>query len=148
MSDQELLQAVQQLIQGEVASWTVLLVDDEPDNLFIAGKTLSFNGATVHTARNGVEGLALLGQITPSFILSDLSMPQMDGWEMLKQVRANPRTRSVPVIALTAHAMAGDRVRGLDAGFNGYIIKPFRPSTLIAELLHCFQEVLNPPPVR
>jgi CheY-like chemotaxis protein len=84
--------------------------------------------------------LAVLNTITPTFILLDLSMPEMDGWEMLRQVRQNNLMNGVPIIALTAHAMTGDRERVLNAGFNGYISKPFRIASLLEEIRKCLNE--------
>lgn len=127
-----------------VANWTVLIVDDEPDNLMIPQEVLTFFGATVHTAENGVRGLELLDTIKPTFILLDLSMPYMDGWEMIKRIRANPATVGLPAIALTAHAMRGDKERVLEAGFNGYISKPFGFDALMAEIKRCVEQVNEP----
>ena len=126
---------------SDVSNWTVLVVDDEPDNLAVAEKVLTFGGAIVHTAKNGVEGLKVLGEITPSFVLLDLSMPEMDGWDMFRHMRSLPERAHIPVIALTAHAMSGDRERVMEAGFDGYIAKPFRLSTFMAEILRCFREL-------
>lgn len=114
-----------------VKNWVVLVVDNEQDNISVVEKVLSFEGAKVYSALNGVEGLTVLEIVTPTFILLDLSMPGMDGWEMLAKLRANPVIKHLPVIALTAHAMDGDRDRALEAGFDGYIAKPFRVSTLL-----------------
>ncbi|MBI5667301.1 MAG: response regulator [Chloroflexi bacterium] len=139
MSDNRIVPVIRNLATGEVADWTVLIVDDEPDNRVIAEKVLSFNGAKVSTAENGRLGLAALETLSPSFILLDLSMPEMDGWEMLKCLRADSRWSAIPVIALTAHAMLGDRERVMQAGFDGYIAKPFRLSTFMAEILRCFR---------
>jgi CheY-like chemotaxis protein len=121
-------------IPNNMASWVVLIVDDEPDNLGVAMKILDFNGAQVHVAEDGVEGMNILKSIAPTFILLDLSMPNMDGWEMLKHIRQNEATAAVPVIALTAHAMAGDEERALAAGFNGYITKPFRLDSFLSDI--------------
>lgn len=121
-------------IPSNIASWVVLIVDDEPDNLGVAMKILDFNGAQVHIAEDGVEGLSILQSIAPTFILLDLSMPNMDGWEMLKHIRQNEATAAVPVIALTAHAMAGDEERALAAGFDGYITKPFRLDSFLSDI--------------
>lgn len=117
-----------------VESWHVLLVDDEPDNLEVAVRVLEFHGATTYSATDGLEGLATLRRIKPTFVLLDLSMPQMDGWEMLHRVKDNPETATLPVIALTAHAMTGDEGRAMEAGFDGYITKPFNPLTLLDDL--------------
>jgi two-component system cell cycle response regulator DivK len=124
-----------------IASWTVLIVDDEPDNIGVAEKILTFFGAKVYTARDGVEGLHLLETITPTFILLDLSMPRMDGWRMLEELRANPTTATLPVIALTAHAMQGDRERVLEAGFDDYIAKPFRLESFLTQVKECVQRI-------
>jgi len=131
------------MISEEIKDWTVLIVDDEPDNLGVAQKVLLFNGADVHIARNGLEGLTILNDITPTFILLDLSMPEMDGWEMFEKVRTMPNLLTVPVIALTAHAMAGDKERVLEAGFDGYISKPFRINTLLDEIQKCLRTFTN-----
>ena len=122
------------MISNEVDQWTVLIVDDEPDNLKVAQKVLSFGGADVHIARNGVEGLAVLENLKPTFILLDLSMPEMDGWEMFERTRANDNFADIPIIALTAHAMTGDRERIESAGFDGYIAKPFRINSFMDDI--------------
>ena len=116
---------------GAISSWTVLVIDDEPDNLGVPQKVLAHFGAQVHTAENGLQGLKVLNDILPTFILLDLSMPYMDGWEMLKSIRSDPRTANLPVIALTAHAMDGDRQRCLDAGMDDHLTKPFSRANLI-----------------
>lgn len=127
-------------ISTDTKDWTVLIVDDEPDNLGVARKVLTFGGAQVHVARNGVEGLAVLDDVRPTFILLDLSMPEMDGWEMLKIVRGNDQMANIPIIALTAHAMSGDKERVLESGFNGYIAKPFRINSFIADIQKCLEQ--------
>ena len=132
-------------ITDAAAQWVVLIVDDEPDNLTVPKEVLSFYGAQVHTAEDGVEALQLLETITPTFILLDLSMPKMDGWETIKHIRADPRTSHIPVIALTAHAMSGDKERVEAAGFSGYIAKPFWFPTFWAEIERCLSGVLDIP---
>ena len=131
-------------IINDVKTWTILIVDDELDNLGVAEKVLSYQGAHVHTAIDGITGLEMLQKITPTFILLDLSMPRMDGWEMLQKVRANAATSSIPVIALTAHAMDGDKERVAAAGFNGYIAKPYRLATFLSDIRQCLP--LTPAP--
>jgi CheY-like chemotaxis protein len=115
-------------------SWSILVVDDEPDNVEVVTDTLAFFGLTVKSAPNGVEGLELLKTFTPDIILLDLSMPKMDGWEMRQAIKRNPATVQIPVIALSAHAMAGDKERALDAGFDGYLTKPIRIATLLEDI--------------
>ena len=123
----------------DMKQWIVLLVDDEPDNLDFTQKMLEFYGAQVHSARNGIEGLKLLETVTPTLILLDLSMPQMDGWEMFKAIRALPHGAKLPVIALTAHAMTSHRKQVTEAGFDGYLAKPFRLKELVAEMRRVVQ---------
>ncbi len=130
-------------VDDDPKQWKVLLVDDEPDNLGVAEKILSFKGAQVHTARNGEEGLEVLERIVPTFILVDLSMPKMDGWEMHRKLRENPTIAHVPVIALTAHAMGGDKDRVLAAGFDGYIAKPFRLVTFFTDIQQCLDHIVE-----
>lgn len=131
------------MISNEVNQWTVLIVDDESDNLGVARKVLSYGGAEVHIARNGLEGLAVLESLKPTFILLDLSMPEMDGWEMFERTRADDKFIDMPIIALTAHAMTGDRERIEAAGFDGYIAKPFRINSFMEDIhnaIHAFNQ--------
>jgi two-component system cell cycle response regulator DivK len=118
----------------EIQSWKILVVDDDEDNRNVASQYLGFLGAEVHTAVNGETGLDALGSFEPTFILLDLSMPAMDGWEMHRRLRAEPRTANIPVIALTAHAMPEDADKAIACGFNGYITKPFLLDSLIADI--------------
>ena len=117
-----------------ITDWKVLVVDDQPDNTTVVQLALSFHGAEVRTAKNGIEGLKVLETYTPTLILLDLSMPEMNGWDMFKQVRANTKYAKTPVIALTAHAMTGDKESVLKAGFTGYIPKPFSVLTIISDI--------------
>lgn len=123
----------------QIANWEVLIVDDDLGTREVIAHTLSFYGATVHTANNGTEGLDLLKHISPTMILLDLTMPEMDGWNMFEEVRRNPDLAHIPVIAVTAHAMVGDRERVLNSGFDHYIAKPFTMQTLLASLLSYFE---------
>jgi two-component system cell cycle response regulator DivK len=127
-------------ISKDPKDWTALIVDDEPDNVGVARKVLNYGGATVYVARNGVEGLAVLKDVRPTFVLLDLSMPEMDGWEMFRIMKSNDTLASIPVIALTAHAMAGDKEKVIETGFNGYIAKPFRINSFVAEIQKCLDE--------
>jgi CheY-like chemotaxis protein len=121
---------------SQLQGWKVLIVDDQVDNLGVAEATLIFSGATVLTAGNGLQGMQIIEQQSDiRLILLDLSMPEMDGWEMFKKLRQNPATATIPVIALTAHAMDGDYERVMQAGFNGYIPKPFSVATLVINIL-------------
>ena len=115
--------------------WVIVVIDDEPDSLEVARYILDFYGADVHTATNGAEGSELVNDVKPRFVISDLSMPEMDGWEFLNTLKSTTRIQDIPVIALTAHAMRGDRERAMGAGFHNYLTKPLTPETFIDELL-------------
>ncbi|GAB4482910.1 MAG: hypothetical protein Kow00124_32080 [Anaerolineae bacterium] len=123
-----------------VANWHILAVDDEPDSLEVVGRVLAYHGARVSRAANGKEALAILQQMRPTLIISDLSMPQMDGWELIYTIQQDPRTADIPVVALTAHAMQGDRDRVMAVGFHGYLTKPLSPATFLDSLLALFSE--------
>jgi two-component system cell cycle response regulator len=116
-------------------SCKVLVVDDEPDSVEVAKILLSFHGANVITASNGQEGLAAATIEKPLFIVSDLSMPAMSGFAMLQTLKKDPRTRDIPIIALTAHAMATDREHVRAAGFHSYVSKPIDPDTFVRDLV-------------
>lgn len=121
--------------QDLLAGWQIVVVDDEEDSLEVARYILDYHGATVHVGTNGEEGLSVIRRVAPRFIISDLSMPRMDGWEMLHHLKLDPQTREIPVIALTAHAMQGDRERAISAGFHNYLTKPLTATTFIRQLL-------------
>jgi CheY-like chemotaxis protein len=121
--------------------WLVLVVDDEPDNLDVVRRMLTRLGAQVVMAENGVEALGKVQQHNFDFILADLSMPQMDGWTLIKELNHNPATTHIPVIALTAHAMLSDRDRVLEAGFVNYMTKPLEVDKFIATLLSMISDI-------
>ncbi len=124
---------------NNLTAWNVLLIDDEPDNLEVIAETLHFHGISVKTAHNGLEGLDLLKSFLPTLILLDLSMPKMDGWEMRQRIKSDPRTQHIPVVALTAHAMSGDKERALQAGFDGYMTKPISIPNFVNDLKASFR---------
>jgi CheY-like chemotaxis protein len=118
-------------------NWRVLVVDDEPDSIDVVTMVLSASGATVFTAANGQDGLEIFKQSQLTLILTDLSMPDMDGWELLKKIRQSENGHTTPVIALTAHAMSGDKERVMAGGFDGYLSKPLKMFTLLDDLKSC-----------
>jgi len=127
------------ILQG----WKILVIDDEFDSLNVAQLVIGHYGAEVLTAINGKEGLALAKEHKGDlkFILSDLSMPVMDGWEFLYEIKSDAHTAEIPVIALTAHTMQGDRERALSAGFHNYLTKPFTPKKLIRDLVNLLVDI-------
>ncbi len=120
--------------------WTVLVVDDEYDSRMVAEIMLEDAGARVVTAINGREALERLRTEKPNFILSDLSMPEMDGWQLMAELNNNRATAEIPVIALTAHAMVGDRERALAAGFRNHITKPLSADKFMTQLLAILED--------
>ncbi len=122
---------------GSMVDWTILIVDDTPDNVIVAKTALEFHGATVYTAHNGEEGLEVLKTHRPTVILLDIRMPKMNGWAMFKSVREDKAIAHIPIIAITAYAMDNDKEKILVAGFDGYIAKPFDIFT-IAESIQTF----------
>jgi CheY-like chemotaxis protein len=103
---------------------TILLVEDTLANRALAVKLLKAAGHEVIEAADGAAGIVAAQARHPDLVLMDLSLPGLDGWEALKQLRADNRTRHLRVVALTAHAMAGARDQALAAGFDGYMSKP------------------------
>lgn len=121
-------------ILGEIRKWTILIVDDTPDNLAVARAALNYFGVQVHTASSGEEGLALARQLKPTLILLDIKMPKLSGWDVLRAIREDQALSHTLVIAITAYAMDDDREAALAAGFDGYISKPFDLFTFVAEV--------------
>jgi CheY-like chemotaxis protein len=130
-----------QMSETLLVGWDVLVVDDEPDSLLVAQSLLEMCGARVLVANNGKIGFALAKETRPNFIISDLSMPEMSGWQMLHEIKNTLATRDIPVIALTAHAMVGDRQRAMEVGFHNYLAKPLQAETFINDLLRLLIDV-------
>jgi CheY-like chemotaxis protein len=116
-------------------SATILVVEDVEDNRELVRLLLETAGYTVLEAHNGQEALDVLVTGLPDLILMDLSLPVIDGWEVTRRLRADDRTRSLPILALTAHAMAGDRERVMSSGFDGYIPKPIDVGTFLSHVV-------------
>ncbi|MBL8133190.1 MAG: response regulator [Anaerolineae bacterium] len=121
--------------------WEILVVDDEPDSLEVASVILDAYGAKVHEAGDGAEALALMKRARPMLVISDLSMPVMDGWRFLSAIRDDADLMYTPVIALTAHAMPGDAQRALEAGFNNYLTKPLTVETFMENLVLVLMQI-------
>jgi two-component system cell cycle response regulator DivK len=117
----------------------ILLVDDEEMNRDFLGRRLQKRGYEVATAVDGRDACARIADLRPDLILMDMMMPNMDGLEATRQLRAAPQTHDIPVIALTAQAMAGDRERVIEAGCDDYATKPIN----LPELLEKIEKLLN-----
>jgi CheY-like chemotaxis protein len=112
----------------------ILLVEDNEMNRDMLSRRLTRNGYEVSIAVDGQQGADMALSERPDLILMDLSLPVIDGWEATRRIRANDATRRIPVIALTAHAMAGDREKAIEAGCDDYDTKPVEITRLLAKI--------------
>jgi CheY-like chemotaxis protein len=112
----------------------VLLVEDNEMNRDMLSRRLERKGYEVVIAVDGQEGVDKARSESPSIILMDMSLPVIDGWEATRQIKADPALQRIPVIALTAHAMAGDREKALDAGCDDYDTKPIELPRLLEKM--------------
>jgi len=118
----------------------IVCIEDEPEMIELVKLILTRKGYKVHGAQGGQQGLELIRQVKPNLVLLDLMMPDMDGWEVYQQMKADPDVKDIPVIVVTAKAQSIDKILGLHiAKVNDYITKPFGPS----ELLQSIQGVLG-----
>jgi two-component system cell cycle response regulator DivK len=112
----------------------ILLVEDNEMNRDMLSRRLTRNGFEIVMAVNGQQGVEMAAAELPDLILMDLSLPIMDGWEATKQVKANPTTSSIPIIALTAHALVQDREKALQAGCDDFDTKPIELPRLLEKI--------------
>lgn len=113
-----------------MAGEPILIVDDNPVNLKLARVLLTSVGYQVRTAEDATEALAVLEKFDPRLILMDIQMPGVDGLELSRRLKADPATKEILIVALTAYAMKGDREKALAAGCDGYLAKPINTRTL------------------
>lgn len=113
----------------------ILVIEDNSANLDLMVYLLSAFGHLAYAARNGEEGLAMAAREDPDLIICDVHLPRLDGYDVLRHLKADGSRRSIPVIAVTALAMVGDRDKVLSAGFDGYLAKPIDPETFVHEIL-------------
>ncbi len=121
----------------------LLLVDDEPGLREAVQAYLEDSGFTVDVASNAKDGLELAHQKLPDLIITDIMMPQVDGYQFLKQLREDPQFKAVPVVFLTARGMTSDRIQGYNAGCDAYIPKPFDPDELVAVINNLLEKQNN-----
>ena len=112
----------------------ILLIEDNEENRDALSRRLQRRGYQVVIASDGRQGLALARSEAPDLVLMDLNLPEIDGWEATRQLRALPETRALPVIALTAHAVSGDREKALQAGCSDYHTKPVELPRLLGQI--------------
>ena len=120
----------------------ILVVDDYQDAREMYAEYLQFSGFRVAEAKNGNEAVAQAFSLRPDLILMDLSLPGMDGWEATKLLKADERTRHIPVVALTGHALAGISEGAKQAGCDAFVTKPCLPEDLVKEI----RNILDGPP--
>ena len=119
----------------------ILLIEDNLQNRYLARFLLEQRGHEVVQAETGPMGLQLAAEVRPDLILLDIQLPGMDGHDLAGALRRDPRLKSIPIVAVTSYAMAGDREKCLAAGAEGYIEKPINPETFVAEV----ERFLNSP---
>lgn len=116
------------------SSKTVLLVEDNEDNRTVYRTILEHFGYRVIEAQNGEDGVRMAREDHPELILMDISIPIIDGWEATRILKRDDATSEIPVIALTAHALATDRAKAEEVGCDGYLAKPCEPRRVVAEV--------------
>jgi CheY-like chemotaxis protein len=124
-----------------MAKGRVLVVEDNDDNRNLVNYLLTQAGFEVLEARDGREGLDAARRETPDAILMDLSLPEIDGWSAAEQLKGNPQTSAIPLIALTAHTLPGDRKHAIEVGYDEYITKPLNARTFA----QTFEDALRKP---
>lgn len=127
------------------ANVNIVCIEDEREMIELVKLILTRKGYKVHGAEGGQEGLELIRQLKPALVLLDLMMPDMDGWEVYQQMKADPGTKDIPVIVVTAKAQSIDKILGLHiAKVNDYITKPFGPSELLASIENVLGREVQP----
>jgi DNA-binding response OmpR family regulator len=109
----------------------ILLIDDDPNNREILSTRLELAGHQVTQAANGEEGLRLSESIAPDLVFLDVMMPKVDGWHVCREIKNNPKTKTVPVVMLTACDQKIDQLRGWESGVDDYMAKPWDPAKLM-----------------
>jgi len=112
----------------------ILLVEDNEMNRDMLSRRLARREYEVLVAVDGSEGVVMARSVAPDLILMDMSLPVVDGWDATRQLKASPETKAIPIIALTAHAMSGDREKAMEAGCDDYDTKPIEFPRLLAKI--------------
>jgi two-component system, cell cycle response regulator DivK len=121
---------------GRLRAYRILVFEDHDLNREVLQRRLMRKGYDVRSAADGLEGLSMAETFGPDLILMDLGLPEVDGWECLRRLRANSATRAIPIIVLTAHAFVGDRDRALAAGCDDFDTKPIDFARLLIKMQH------------
>ncbi len=112
----------------------ILYVEDNEDNIFMLTNRLKRKGYEVIVAKDGAQGVEMARRANPALVLMDLGLPVLDGWEAIRQLKTAPETSAIPIVALSAHAMAVDRERAFDAGCDDFDTKPVEMSRLLQKI--------------
>ena len=120
--------------ESAMSNSRILVVEDNRDNMTLITDILESLNYSVIPAYNGQHGVLLAQSEMPNLILMDLSLPLMDGWTATREIKQNDKLKHIPVIALTAHAMSGDRERAIDAGCDDYVSKPINVHDLLVKI--------------
>lgn len=112
----------------------ILLIEDNEKNRYLATFLLTARGHEVVPAESGALGIELAGQIRPDIIVLDIQLPEMNGYDVARALKSDPRLSPIPIVAVTSYAMVGDREQSMAAGCNGYIEKPINPETFATEI--------------
>lgn len=112
----------------------ILVIEDTENNRIIISRRLKSKGHEVHLREDGEQGITAAQELQPALILMDIGLPGMDGWAAARALKTGPATAGIPIIALTAHAMAGDREKAIEAGCNDYETKPIDFTSLFAKI--------------
>ena len=123
---------------------TILYVEDTDDNVYVMQARLTRAGFTLIVAPDGERGVEMAAREAPDLILMDLGLPGIDGWEATRRLKGAPETKHIPVVALSAHAMAGDREKALAAGCDDYDTKPVDFARLLEKLRSILSKGRNP----
>ena len=126
----------------------VVVVEDKEENLDLMVYLLTSYGHEALVARNGHEGIVLIGQARPDLVLMDLQMPELDGYQAAAILKAEAELASIPLVAVTAYAMVGDRDAVLAAGFDGYMTKPIDPRTFVRDVERYLVTTRGAPPTQ
>jgi two-component system cell cycle response regulator DivK len=112
----------------------ILVIEDNEQNIYLLTFILEKHGYEVLQALNGMDGIEKVKKTSPDLILLDIQLPEMNGYEVARELRKIPESKVIPIIAITSYAMAGDREKALEAGCTGYLTKPINPDTFISRI--------------
>lgn len=122
----------------------ILVIEDQSDNLQILRDLLASAGYGMIEAVTGHEGVALAERDHPDLILMDIQLPDFDGYEATRRIKANSALRRIPVIAVTSYALSGDELKAMEAGCDAYVAKPFSPRELLATIREFLEDTAPP----